>query len=96
MEALVLTENFIRDNDARARDIVRQRLQDDSASFADTWGLFDFTVNLRQELLLYIGYQTRWAIENDIFDVESVPDCLPLFHIDALEAVKPEAVTIIR
>lgn len=40
--------------------------------------------------------QTRWAIDNNIIDFEAVPNYLPLFYTDALGAVKPKAVTIIR
>ena len=40
--------------------------------------------------------EARWAIREELADKEEVPDYLDFIYIDALEEVKPEAVTIIR
>ena len=40
--------------------------------------------------------EARWRIENKLTDQTMVPNYLDFIYIDALQAVKPEGVTLIR
>jgi len=40
--------------------------------------------------------QARWSIENNLTSASKIPNYLDFIYLDALEAVKPEVVTIIR
>jgi NitT/TauT family transport system substrate-binding protein len=40
--------------------------------------------------------QARWRIKNNLTDKKDVPNYLNFIYLDALEGVKPEAVTIIH
>ncbi len=40
--------------------------------------------------------EARWSIANNLTDKTVVPNYLDYIYLDGLEALKPEAVTIIR
>jgi NitT/TauT family transport system substrate-binding protein len=47
-------------------------------------------------MLILLEDQARWRIEQGLTDATEVPNYLSFIYLDALEEVKPEAVTIIR
>lgn len=56
----------------------------------------DFTVALNQSLLIAMEDQARWAIKRGLVEASAVPNFLEWIHADALAAVKPDAVSLIR
>ena len=55
-----------------------------------------FVVSLPQALIIAMEDEARWRIENKLTDKTTVPNYLDFIYTDALEAVNPEAVTVIR
>jgi len=55
-----------------------------------------FELSLEQSLLTILEDEARWAIANKFTDKIKVPNYLGYFYLDAMKAVKPEAVTIIK
>ncbi|NIT52457.1 MAG: hypothetical protein GWO41_06890 [candidate division Zixibacteria bacterium] len=60
------------------------------------WDDYVFEIFLDQSLLLSWEDIARWAIKNKFTDKTTVPNYLNFIYLDGLEAVKPEAITIIR
>ena len=63
---------------------------------ATSWQEGTFDLFLDQSLIATLEDQARWAIKNNLTNATKIPNYLDYIYIDALEAVKPEAVTIIR
>ena len=60
------------------------------------WDEFNFRLVLDQSIIVSLEDEARWAIREELVDKEEVPNYLDFIYINALEDVKPEAVTIIR
>jgi len=56
----------------------------------------EFTIILPQALIVAMEDQARWRIKNKLTEATQVLNYLDYIYFDALEEVKPEAVTIIR
>jgi NitT/TauT family transport system substrate-binding protein len=55
-----------------------------------------FELSLEHSLLTTLEDEARWAIANKFTDKTKVPNYLGYFYLDAMKAVKPEAVSIIK
>ncbi|MBD3225734.1 MAG: transporter substrate-binding domain-containing protein [Caldithrix sp.] len=55
-----------------------------------------FNLSLRQSLLIELERQARWLIDRDYVEQTDLPNFLDIIHADALSALKPNSVTIIR
>lgn len=55
-----------------------------------------FELSLDHSLLTIMEDESRWAIKNRFTDKMKVPNYLGYFYLDAMRAVKPDAVTIIK
>ncbi|MBT6774512.1 ABC transporter substrate-binding protein [Candidatus Woesearchaeota archaeon] len=94
--ALVKAEEFVKNNPAEAITLVANFLQLDEEKLKEDWTTYSIEATLKQTLLLGLEDQSRWAIENNLTDAKEIPNYLDYIYMDALEKVKPEAVTIIR
>jgi len=45
---------------------------------------------------LSVEREANWAIKDDLVNATKVPNYLNFIYFDALEKVKPEAVTVVR
>lgn len=93
--ALVETEESIKENEEKVRQFVAKKYDYDEQYMEHYWPTFDFTVTLDQSLLLGIEEQARFLIDNKRTDKAKVPNFLDFIYFDALQSVKPGAVTII-
>lgn len=96
LRALVRAEKFMQENPTDARLIIYGMSQTDLDTFDEVWGYYDFRVTLRQSLLLTLEDEARWAMGNRITNATKVPNYLRFIDSRQLDAVKPNAVTIIR
>ena len=60
------------------------------------WPKQSFVIELPQSLLFRLEDEARWRIKNNLTDNKEVPNYLDFIFTDALEQIKPGAVTIIR
>jgi len=95
LRALIKADEFIKENNDQSKTIITEQIEMDKALVNQLWGLYKFEVTLHQSLLLTLEDQARWAIKNKLTTATEIPNYLDYIYIDALEAVKPEAVTII-
>jgi hypothetical protein len=96
LRAVVQAEQFVKSNDEQARRIVALEFGYDASYVDSIWTNHNFAVTLPQSLLLLMESEARWRIENRLTDKTKVPNYLEFIYFDGLEAVKPDAVTIIH
>ncbi len=96
LKAIEKGEEFIQKNREEAINIVSQRLGVNRESIVSVWDSFEFGLFLDQSILITLEDEARWAIKNNLTTATEVPNYLDYIYMDALEEVKPEAVTIIR
>jgi len=94
--ALIQAEEFAKNHPDQAIKIVSNKLGVEESVIAALWPGLDLGVSLDQSLLLSLEDEARWVIESELTDRTEVPNHLDFIYPDGLEAVKPEAVTIIR
>ena len=87
---------FIRKDREKAQEIIAKRLNLDRNVVNAAWDDFVFGISLDQSLLVSWDNIARWAIKNRLVNKNKIPNYLNYICLDALEAVKPKAITIIR
>jgi NitT/TauT family transport system substrate-binding protein len=96
LKAIEKGEEFIQKNKEEAINIVSQRLKLDKELVVSIWDDFEFQLILDQAIIITLEDEARWAIDNNLTDATEVPNYLDYIYFDALEEIKPKAVTIIR
>jgi ABC-type nitrate/sulfonate/bicarbonate transport system substrate-binding protein len=96
LKSLAQAEDYILRNPNGARLILRRRLNHDEAFTETIWSENQFALSLDQSLVLAMEDEARWMISNNLTAEKQVPDFLGYIYEDALKAIKPEAVNIIR
>jgi NitT/TauT family transport system substrate-binding protein len=88
--------NFIRNNEEPSQAIVRQFFPGDTALLSAIWQDFVFDLSLDQSLLVTLENEARWAINNGLVEAKTHPNYLHYLYLDAVKAVRPEAVSVIH
>jgi len=87
---------FIKNNKEKSQAIVAESLNLDEKNVSAIWDDYVFEIFLDQSLLLSWEDIARWAIENKFTDKTKVPNYLNFIYLNGLEAVKPDAIAVIR
>lgn len=82
--------------DGRALEEIARTMGLDAQQFSASMDRMRFVLQLRQGLLFMLEEQARWAQRNDMLPRGQVPDFLDNIHLDALLAVDPDSVTVVR
>jgi len=96
LHALVEAEDYARRHAAEAQAIVQRRFGYERAFLARLWAQNRLEVRLTQDLLTLMDDEARWAMGRDALPGQRMPNFLQHIYLDALEKVRPEAVTVIR
>ncbi len=96
LRALVKAEEFVKNNTLEAKTIVMRRTKTNEEYIKSVWPSNIFKVSLEQAMVLTMEGAARWAIKNKLTDKTTVPNYLNFVYLDALEKVKPEAITIVH
>jgi NitT/TauT family transport system substrate-binding protein len=96
LKAIDRAENFIQGNREEAINIVSGRLKLDRETVDSIWNGYEFKLFLDQTVLTGLEAEARWAIKNKYATAVKIPDYVDYMYTDALGAIKPEAVNIIR
>jgi NitT/TauT family transport system substrate-binding protein len=96
LRAVYKGERFIHENNRDAMKIISEWLVVDIKTIAPIWDAFSFQLILDQSILMSLEGEARWAIKQGLTDRKEIPNYLDFIYMDALEKVKPEALTIIR
>ena len=96
LQALNTAAEFMSAEERESQRIVADHLSLDEAQLNRQWALFDFDLTLTQSLLMSLENQAQWIIRRGNEDEVIVPDFVDVLYLEGLEAVKPEAITVIR
>jgi ABC-type nitrate/sulfonate/bicarbonate transport system substrate-binding protein len=96
LRALLRAEQFMLSRPEDTLNLVSAWLKTDPAALRSTWKQFDFNVNLLQSHLITLEDEARWAMARGYAAKGPAPNFLPHLYLDALLAVQPERVTVIR
>ncbi len=96
LRALVRAESFVNKEQDESRRIVSESSKIDKALLDETWSAYSFKVALNQSLLVTLEDTTRWALMRKLAIGKGVPNYLDFIYLTGLQAVRPEAVSIIR
>jgi NitT/TauT family transport system substrate-binding protein len=96
VQALVDAEEYVQENEQELHDIIlsHDKITKDYLDYAEAKQ--QYIIELPQGIINTIEEQARWAIENNLTHVTSIPNYLDYIYTDALEKIKPKAITIIR
>ncbi len=94
--SLLQAEEYLVRHPAQAQSIVQKRLNLGDDHMQAVWSQNQFSLSLDQSLILAMEDEARWMIANDLTAETRVPDFLKYVDENALSAVKPGAVNIIR
>jgi ABC-type nitrate/sulfonate/bicarbonate transport system substrate-binding protein len=96
MKSLVQAEDYILSHQEDARAIVRKQMNFDAAYMGMIWPRCQFALSLDQSLIVAMEDEARWMIKNNLTSQKDVPNFLDSVQEDALKAIRPHAVSIIR
>lgn len=95
VNALLLAEQFVKDNNNQAIEILSLKLGITKDRVATTFQYLDLRVTLGQSLILRLEDEARWVTRNKLTDILVIPNYLDFIHAGALVKANPEAMTII-
>jgi len=96
LKALSRAEAYAKEHPAEAIESVASMLNIPSDIYEKMWEEIVPRVRLDQSLLILLESQARWILDNTIVPGAPFPNCLEAIEQEALRAVRPDAVTIIR
>ena len=96
VRAMLKAEQFNRTEPEPALRLVAERLKLDAKALEPTWNDLALRVDLRQSQLITLEDEARWAMARGYAAPGTVPDFLPHLYLDALLAVQPDRVTVVR
>ncbi len=96
IKALIKAEFFAKKNNSKAKTFYSSISGLRAEALDAKWSGMDLTVSLPQALLIVLEGQARWNIEKERTKAKEVPNYLEYIYFDALENVRPQAVTIIK
>lgn len=96
LRALFQATRFIKANPEESQRIVARRIDKDIEFIRSIWPDFKFGLSLHQWLITTLETEARWAIARRLVETREIPNYLDYLHLDALDRVHPETVTVIR
>ncbi len=95
LAALSQAEQYIIKNPAESKKIVQKQIGYDDMTMEADWHSTKFFLSLNQALVLAMNNEAQWLVTNKMVNQTEIPNFLDYIYFDALEKVRPEAVTII-
>ena len=96
LSAIDKAAGFIKNNKEKSQEIIVESFNVDKEIVRAAWDDFVFDISLDQALLVSWDEIARWTIKNKFTDSKKLPNYLDFIYMDALEAISPESITIIR
>lgn len=96
VRAMLKAEQFMRSHSEETLNLAAEWLKIDVNALAPTWKEFNFRINLLQSQLITLEDEARWAMARGYAPKGPVPNFLPHLYLDALLAVEPQRVTVLR
>ena len=96
LKALARAEEYLVRNPEAGSSIIQERLNYDDMAMNRLWSENEFLLSLDQSLVYAMEDEARWMMKNGLFSEKTIPDFAAFVYVDALKAVKPYAVSIIK
>ena len=96
MKSMLEAEDYVKENSEQSKEFVRKRFNYELDYIDYSWPKQKYAVVLPQVILFTFEDQARWRIRQGLTDATEIPNYLNFIYMNALEEVKPEAVTIIH
>ena len=96
LRALRKAEMLVREQPREAAGILAARLNSAPDKIASDLDQVKLRLGLEQRLVYVLENVAAWALDENLLAAKAVPNYLPLINSDALRAIKPNSVTIIR
>lgn len=96
LKALNQAEKYTLNNPSQAKALVKEKMGFTDKYIETVWNQNQYTLSLDQTLVLAMEDEARWMILNGLTDETEIPNFLNNVYEDALKALKPESVNIIR
>lgn len=96
LESLARAEEYVINDPDGAKAIVQARLGYDADYIDEIWPEHELSLSLDQSLVIAMEDQARWLIGSKLTEATEIPDFADYIESGPLEAVRPEAVSIVR
>jgi NitT/TauT family transport system substrate-binding protein len=96
VRGMLKAEQFMREHPEQTLNLVAGWLKIDAAALRPTLKQFDFSVNLPQSQLITLEDEARWARARGYAANGPLPNFLPHLYLNALQAARPERVTVLQ
>lgn len=96
MLALHDAERFVELQPREAKAMLAERLKLSTVTLEPAWQTLSLALDQSQSLLVTLEDVAGWAMARGYAPVRPVPNFLPHLYLDALAAVQPERVTVVR
>ena len=96
LRALERAEHFSVKHRTEARTVIGHAMGAGHEPSDERWADYNLRLTLEQRLLIQMEEEARWAIKNGYVEKSVLPNFLDFIYLDAMAAVKPRALTIIR
>lgn len=96
LKSIAQAEEYAISHPSEAKSIMQKNLGVDASFVESAWSRDQFTISLDQSLVVAMEDEARWMISNNLTTEKQVPFFNDYINENALKAVKPEAVNIIR
>lgn len=96
LQALLAAQTYMQEHNQDAEQIVGNYLGYSTAYTQRIWPRLSPDVSLDEYLLITLEEEARWAVDNGETNASYIPNYLRIIYFNGLEAVDPNAVTIIH
>ncbi|MEN8188712.1 MAG: NrtA/SsuA/CpmA family ABC transporter substrate-binding protein [Thermodesulfobacteriota bacterium] len=96
LRALLRAETFVRQYPDKSIEITARRLGVDPQRLREIWPQVSLNVTLEQGFLRLLENQANWILRSGLRSTKELPNYLDSLHLQALEQVAPERVTVIH
>lgn len=96
LKAIVQAEEFAKKHPEKLYELIAKTHKYDKAKWDIIMSDINLVVSLEQSLLLTLEDEARWTISEGFADKNEVPNYLDFIYLEGLQAVKPDAVTVLR
>lgn len=96
LSALVDSESYTLEYPEESQQIMANKLQLNTSYIKEVWPKYHLIISLDQSLISAMEDEARYEIQNNLTEKKDILNYRENIYPDALDAVKPQAVTIIK
>jgi NitT/TauT family transport system substrate-binding protein len=96
LKAFIKAEHFMKQNRKESIEIIAKQHGLNKEQLKNEWNDYIFELSLNQSLLITLESEARWAIKTGLVNKRQIPNYLISIYLNALNEVKPQALTIIH